>query len=174
MNTDTNPCWYIITNNASYCTAARAMLSGAFACSGVLEELIYRLYWAQITESTPLEERDRLRNSTVLSILNLYLDGHLGGDSDNLVPFALDLFRYRRLDWVDSYLIARYVLRGESFGTFDGTMTKTARIIKDAGGKIPVISGYTLSLDKLPSHVFVRSEDIKSFKRAGLLHLDLE
>lgn len=174
MNTDTNPCWYIITNNASCCTAARAMLSGAFACSGVLEELIYRLYWAKITASTSLEERDRLRNSTVLSILDLYLDGHLSGDNADIVSFALDIFRYRRLDWVDSYLIARYILRRESFGTFDGAMTKTARIIKDAGGNIPVISGYTLSLDELPSHVFVKPEDVKSFKRAGLLHLNLE
>lgn len=99
----------------------------------------------------------------------MYIDGYLSGDSEGVIDFALDVFQYRRLDWVDSYLIAREIVLHEPFTTFDFAMMKTAAAIKTHGNKIPVVSSYTLSVNDLPANVFIRAADRKDFVRQGLL-----
>ena len=173
MNADTNICWVLIIHYDGQYDAARSMLHDAVLTSGVVEELLYRIYWEPLASSDrSLHTKDDLRDKAVKSIRGLYANHYLGGANKALIFFALDLFRYRRIDWVDAYLIARQVLLKETLVTFDSDMFKLGQVLKTTEGKIPVISGYTLPVDNLPGHVFVRAEDKKAFMRSGLLHLE--
>lgn len=138
----------------------------------MLEELIFQLYWSLLEPNMTLLEKDTLRCAAVDSIRRLYDTGLLGGDNVSVIDYALSVFQYRRLDWVDSYIIARCILQQEPFATFDVAMMRTRSLLQQNGGRIPVISSYTLPLVDLPSYVFITAADQKNFRRAGLLQLD--
>ena len=175
MNADTNACLYVIQDNSDYSAEARSYLSSnCKLTSVVVGEILYKIYWDVIDREgiQDLHGRDRERSFAAQAIFQLYDEGLLGGSNELVIRLGLELFMYRRLDWADCYLLANKSLNNESFTTFDSGMLRLLNDIAVSGNKIPVISSYTLPVDELPSHFFIRKQDKKQFEKAGLLHLE--
>lgn len=173
-NVDTNTCMYVIQEHPQF--GAEARLDMAYGCkltSGVVGELLYSLYWGVVRDNgiCDLESKDRQRRYAVDSIKNLHTKGLVSSEGIDELFLALDIFMYRRLDWVDSYLVARKLLYGEDIVTFDTGILKTVNEMHICNGKIPVVSSYTLPVSSLPMHMCVRPDDAKRFEKLGLLNL---
>ena len=69
---------------------------------------------------------------------------------------------------MDSVLIAKHVLFGEPFYSFDKKMISSLALIQSAS-RIPVVESFTLSVNSLPDDVFVLERDRRYFIRRGLL-----
>lgn len=170
-NVDTNICLRIIHNTEGVAEIARNILE-AEQCrfhSAVIEEILHELYWSHYRECADLRARDALRMKSVQLVKMFYTLGYVGGDNSLIICVALDFFMYCRLDWTDSYLLARALLKHESFTTLDQRLLKLYMEAVSLGNRVPVVSSYTLSLDSLPSHMCIREKDRKSFEKLNLL-----
>lgn len=173
-NVDTNTCLYAIENHPEFGADSRIRM--AYGCKlipDVVGELLYNLYWGVIKRDgiTDLIEKDKQRQRAVAMIKSLYNDGLVVSEGIDVLFVALDIFMYRRIDWVDSYLVARKLLYSEDIVTYDVGVLKVLTEMGPNSGKIPVISSYTLPISSLPTHMCIRPEDTKRFEKLGLLNL---
>lgn len=132
----------------------------------------YRVYKMSegIAGPLSLHHKDKIRSRLVAELMALYTEGANFQDSGVLVC-ALLIYKYRRLDWVDSWLLARKVVLGEGIVTYDEDLLRNADIMASNGNRIPVISSYTQPLDDMPPRVFIQDKDVRHFVEAGLLHI---
>lgn len=156
MNIDTNVLIYALTQHSEYGKSALQLLEEGtgFLTSASIDEFLVvytRLHLGPGKHF--LAEKDIARNVAVEFLQTYIVNDNISCEDTSLIIYALDVYRFRRLDWVDSYLIARRILYNESFCSFDSDMLKVTNRILQLGGKIPIISGYACDIDVLPAHV---------------------
>lgn len=175
INIDTNVVARVLLNDPSAFADALGRTRTGTLRVEVLTELVHIMlpYYTDVYASqgySSLEARDASRRDLDRDIRTLCQGGMIC-EGTGVFVCAMQVFQYRRLDWVDSYLIARKMVLGEDYSSFDKKAMHDMDVILESGNRIPVISSYTQSLDDLPPRVFIQEKDVKHFIEAGLLHI---
>lgn len=159
-NIDANLLIYLCDSASQFHTVAqRVALSGAIALGEVFAEVVYTLHgiaYRQFNVTHSGRESDDLARFHTLRMLCSLIDNYPRLSCDRFVlRYALQVYCYTGLDWVDAILISRALRVREEFESNDNWMREMYQKIVTHSGRIPLRRGWTLSTECLPETVYI-------------------